>query len=221
MFFELKETTVLLSNVNNRAEKHGDKTRPATDLMFLLTTNNEALKFFDTQLLEAFYKAAEKADAPDLVDQADPAALTALKFPRLDPVLDWDQELTGYQVRVAHGIGGKSDIVLEDCKVDKFKFTLQQGGTVIIAFRVIAHPEEDANGKLDHKIQTEVEIDLIPPEPQTVQDLFAGDQAAPAKKPTKAEQKAENLAAAQEQLEQSGKPVLDPAAAWPATDKAA
>lgn len=196
MFLELTEATVHLSNVNPRGEKHGKKEiKPATDLSVQLTTGADVLKFFNTDLRAAFYKMAEEGADPDLADKGNAGQLTALRFPKLEPVLKWDEELTGYQVRVAHGIGGDSDIELEECKLDNFKITLQEGGTVILAFRIIAHPDMEDSGKLDHKIQTDIVIDLVPPEPATVQDLFAGEL----------------------------KPTLTPAAAWPfpTNDKAA
>jgi len=66
--------------------------------------------------------------------------------------IKWDYEGLGYHLCVEHGIGGKSDIKLGDCKVDKFKLAPVNGGSVQISFRVIAHPEAKDVGNLCEKI---------------------------------------------------------------------
>lgn len=71
-----------------------------------------------------------------------------------------------------YGLGGPSDIVLGEVKVDKFKFICQEGGTVAVIFRVICHPETADVGRLCEFIQREVEITVTPPEPTTVHELF-------------------------------------------------
>lgn len=216
--FQLKETKVLIASVNARAEKHGDRTEPAFDLTCEASLPSTVLDMFDKELRGVLYK---KNDQPDLVDQADPEALTALRFPKVD-ALKWDLDLTSYALRVAYGIGGPSDIQLADCKIDGFKFKAQQGGTVSVRFRVIAHPKTEDVGRLCEMIQNSIEMDITPPAPETVQELF-GEQAAPAPaKKTSAQKKAEALDEAQAAFVASGAPkkVLAPAAAWPfPTDK--
>ena len=170
--FQLKESKVLIASVNARAEKHGDKTEPAFDLTCEVNCASTVLDMFDKELRTTLYK---KNDEPDLVDQADPEALTALRFPRVD-ALKWDLDLTGYRLRVAYGIGGPSDIQLPDCKVDGFKFKAQQGGTVSVRFRVIAHPKTEDVGRLCEMIQQTIEMDIVAPEPTTVAQLFGDDQ---------------------------------------------
>lgn len=172
--FQLKETKVLIASVNARAEKHGDKTEPAFDLTCEVSCPSTVLDMFDKELRTTLYK---KNDQPDLVDQADPEALTALRFPKVD-ALKWDLDLTGYALRVAYGIGGPSDIQLGDCKIDGFKFKAQQGGTVSVRFRVIAHPKTEDVGRLCEMIQNTIEMDITPPEPTTVHELFGDDKKA-------------------------------------------
>jgi hypothetical protein len=172
--FQLKETKVLIASVNARAEKHGDKTEPAFDLTCEVNCASTVLDMFDKDLRTTLYK---KNDQPDLVDQADPEALTALRFPRVD-ALKWELDLTGYTLRVAYGIGGPSDIQLGDCKIDGFKFKAQQGGTVSVRFRVIAHPATEDVGRLCEMIQNEIEMDITPPPPTTVHELFGDDKKA-------------------------------------------
>lgn len=178
--FELKNTKVMIASVNARAEKHGDRTEPAFDLTCEVSCPSTVLDMFDKELRPVLYK---KNDEPDLVDQADPEALTALRFPAVD-TLKWDLDLISYKVRVAYGIGGPSDIQLGDVKIDGFKFKAQPGGTVSVRFRMIAHPKTEDVGRLCEMIQNHIEMDITPPEPATVQELF-GETTAPAPSKTK------------------------------------
>jgi hypothetical protein len=46
--------------------------------------------------------------------------------------------------------------VLRDCKVDHFKIQAQNGGSVMITFRIIAHPENEDLAKLCKIIQRDI-----------------------------------------------------------------
>lgn len=61
---------------------------------------------------------------------------------------------------------------------DHFKFQPQNGGTVNVLFRVIAHPETADVGRLCELIQQSIEMDVTPPEPETLQELFGEDKKA-------------------------------------------
>jgi hypothetical protein len=126
------------------------------------------LKQFSSELGDFLYK---KPDDPDLAEQADPEAATQPRFPKMGAI-KWDFEGTGYKVTVDYGLGGESDIVLHDCKVDKFVFDPQNGGTVITGFRIICHPDSDQVGLLCDRIQQDIEITIEPPVPTTAGELF-------------------------------------------------
>lgn len=220
--FDLDTQQVKLASVNARAELHGDDPKPAFDLKIEATLSSEKLIHFHPELRQLFFKRDED---PDLVDQVSGETMTALRFPKMGSV-KWDCDYTGYSAKVGYGIGGKSDIQLGDVKVDHFRFEPMNGGSVLITFRIIAHPETADVGKLCEFIQQNIDLTLTPPAPATVGELFKdGEQAAPAPKKSKAEKQAENLAAAQEQIvagATADKKVLKPAEAWPfPTDKTA
>jgi len=119
----------------------------------------------------------KEATNPDFIEQQEEdGALTELVFPQMGAI-KWDYTGTGYHLTVGYGVGGKSDIKLMDCKVDKFKFTPYGGGSVGIEFRVIVHPEVKDVGKLCDMIQQEIEIKLVPPAPENVHELF-GEQVS-------------------------------------------
>lgn len=165
--FEL-DTQVKLANVNPRAELHGDDPKPAFDLKIEATVPSEALIAFHPELRQMFYK---KDENPDLVDQINPEALTVLRFPKMGAI-KWDWEATGYSATVGYGIGGASDIELHDVKIDHFKIEPMNGGSVLVTFRIIAHPETDDIGKLCEFIQRDIDLTLTAPEPTTVHELF-------------------------------------------------
>lgn len=158
-----------LAHVNSRAEKHGDEAVSVMDLKLKLNMGNKVLDLFNAELRNVLYK---KVDDPDLVDQTEPDALTAPRFGYL-PVLAWDWEGSGYTVTIGYGMGGESDIVLADVKVDKFKFEPMNGGTVGVTLRVVAHPDEVQAGKLFTLIQNDVDVIITAPEPTSVTELFA------------------------------------------------
>lgn len=166
--FELTKTKIKLTSVNARAEIHGEERKAAFDLMFEAKCGNDILIPFHPELRQMLYK---KNDAPDLIEQQDAEAITALRFPKMGAI-KWDQEYIGHTVTVDYGLGGKSDIVLGETKIDKFKFIAQEGGTVAVIFRVICHPETADVGRLCEFIQRDVEISIEPPEAQTADELF-------------------------------------------------
>lgn len=172
--FELTQAVVKLVNVNPRAELHGDEHKLASDLKMQITCGNQVLDFFDRELRPMLYKRDEN---PDLVDQIEGDGLTALRFPKLD-ALKWDWTGNGYKLAIDWGMGGDSNITLEDVTVDKFAIEAQNGGSVVVTFRVIAHPDADVLGPLCELMQQDITVWLTPPAPTTVHELFGEQKAA-------------------------------------------
>jgi hypothetical protein len=155
--FQLLDQRIKITNVNPRTEKHGEENKLACDIAINVTLSNEVLYDFEGGLKYALYKKDE--ENPDLLDS--PTLLTKLKFPLLGAI-KWAAELQLQTLIVDFGIGGISDIKLTECKVNKFVFNCQEGGSVEINFRVQAHPDQDQIGKLCTLIQQEVNITLRP-----------------------------------------------------------
>jgi hypothetical protein len=169
--FSLQKQKLKLSNINVRAEKHGDDTKLAADVKLTMKVSNDILSEFDPSLKSALYAEGSNSDQGELpIDE--PGRLSALKFPNMSSI-GWGIELKGFDFRLHYGIGGKSDIKLSECEVDKFRFTPQDGGTVEVSFRVIVHPEAAQLGRMCELIQAEIEVSLTPPEEQQQEMLEA------------------------------------------------
>lgn len=159
--FELSRANALLISFNPRAEKHGEDPQPAADLRFALNLPSSDLAMLDPTLRSLLF--CKDPDRPsDLADQG--TETPHLRFSKLRGPLEWEHEIIGAQLVVHYGTGGKSDIVIEGCNVNKFSIDPQEGGTVIFGFRVQCHPTEHQNGKLSYMIQKDLEISLAPPE---------------------------------------------------------
>lgn len=169
--FELANQKAKLDSVNARAELHGEDRVPAFDLKFTVAMGNECLAFFAPELRSCLYK---KSDAQgELIDEE---RESALRFPKMGS-FKWDWEGVGYTLTIPYGIGGSSDIVVDGININGFRITPQEGGTVLVSFRAIAHLDEKVVGPLCSLIQRETEISIDPPPPSSVQELF-GEKAA-------------------------------------------
>ncbi len=166
--FELTNQTVKLSSVNPRAEIHGTEKKPACDLKFEYAADNGELAHFAPDLRSALYKAPE--DQGDLIE---PERLSVLRFPKMG-AFKFETAGKGYTLTLHYGIGGPSDVELS-ADIDSFKLLPQNGGTVIIMFRAVVHPDEKASGVLCSLVQQNVDITLTPPAPNTIGELF-GDE---------------------------------------------
>ena len=168
--FELEKQQVSLIKVSVPMENHGKDYKMACVLTVEATVPNKHLNILAPGLRDAIYRLAEKTDDSDLL--ADPEQPTVLRFPKMSP-FDWEYEGTGYVAVVDYGLGGeKSDITLGDAKVYSFSISPMEGGSVVVRFNILAHPEEAHVGKLCAKQKQNIDLTLTPPEPQTVQELF-------------------------------------------------
>lgn len=158
--FELSKTNAKLVSINARAECHGEDRKPAFDLKFEATLPSDILIEFHPQLRKLLFT---RSDDPDLVEQTDPEAMSALRFREMGPI-KWNWEAAGYRLTVHYGIGDATNIVMEGVEVDHFSFMPQNGGSVLVAWRAICHPKSGDVGRLCEFIQQKVDITLESPE---------------------------------------------------------
>ena len=170
MKFEIEDfKPAKLASINIRSEKHGpDALNPAVDLTYTMDVPNTMLAVFDGHLLSALYFRSEAAAGDgkqEEIDGMEAASLPNLRFPFMGAIR-WGKEFAGFTHTIQHGLGGKSDIHLMDCKVNGFKLEPKEGGTVALTFRVQCSTSlnEKTMGKLALLAQNEVPIMLVAPE---------------------------------------------------------
>lgn len=164
MTFEFrKPTAVQLQHLNVRTEKHGDDNATALDLKFVRTASNDILDMLHPKLREAFFYRSDATEAQDEIAGVE-KILPNLQFPKLG-TLAWELEHTGCRVVICFGLGGASDIILNDCKVNQFRIDMAEGGSTTLTWRVQTSSIPDgALDKLSKQLQGEIEIMLELPD---------------------------------------------------------
>lgn len=161
-----------------RLENAGDEKKGASTLHFVATVPNTMLDLFEPALRAAFYRKELKAD--DQIDLADMGAapedgLVRLKFRRIGNAIEWEEEFPSYTLAIDYGIAAEPPIKLADVKADAFRFDMRDGGSVVMKWRVSAHPNEEQAGKLYTLNGREVTLSLTPPgEEKGQQELIGG-----------------------------------------------
>lgn len=156
--FSLKEAEVKLAHVNVGAELHGEEAVVRLDLKIEAKVSNDRLFDFDPSLKLTLYV---KSEDPDLL--ADKNHLTKLRYPKLGYPLRWDAEIVGAKFTIHHGIDETSNIVFDMANVNEFRIDPQEGGTVIITFRVQVHPDEEKAGAVAMMAGNKVTVTMTPP----------------------------------------------------------
>lgn len=167
MQFELEKGKCLLASFNSRAEKNGEQNVSASDLKFETKIGVGDLAQFGPELRAAWYD--ETGGAP------------RLRNPKLLGPFEFDDEAIGVTVTVDYGIGGKSNIVLQECDVNAFRLEPLEGGTIGLTFRVQGHFDEKQRGKLSGFVAAELDITVSPPQADlpglSVKEQTAGSEA--------------------------------------------
>lgn len=152
---------------------------PGAALNVSMVASNHVLAMFDGFLKSALYMAVvggAKVKEPDSQAQGDmmPAAVTnaaiVSDMPKLTVMgiklaeFDWSLEGTGYQLGVEYGPSGPNGLNFGGCKVHKFRIFGQEGGSVIIKFRIeFGDVDSAAHGKLAMLKNCEAVITLTAP----------------------------------------------------------
>lgn len=161
MRFELDKQKSELTNLNVRVERAGEDPQPATDLHFLINIDNGDMAMFAPALRSCLWHKDGSAAQGDAVNAQH--EMPYLRFPKMKP-FEWDDEIVGADVTIAHGLGGESDLKFPLCKIGKFSIDPQEGGRCMIGFRVQCHPDEKQAGKLYLLQQQKVDITVVPPD---------------------------------------------------------
>lgn len=163
MFEILKPTTVELSSLTNRIEKHGEDNVPAISLGVTMKIANTVLDLLapDGSLRTALYRRADgQADLPGM-----PPATTVLNTKMIESIALAAGPYEGWTLHVDHGIEEREPITFGGCKVDKFRvLELMDGGTITLAFR-IGTSDIDAStmGLIGMKLGESISMTLVAP----------------------------------------------------------
>lgn len=179
--FGLEEPTkVKVTDVEVLSSKDRKPTdNPGAALNFSMVVGNDMLTMFDGFLKSALYMAvANKGDAPvkqnkvqdTLVPEVSNQQISS-DMPKLTTMgmklgeFSWDLELIGCLLNIEYGTNGPSGIEADGCKVYRFRIFGQEGGSVIIKFRVeFSDVDSATHGKLAMLKNCEAVITLTPPE---------------------------------------------------------
>lgn len=192
----LEPTTVKLSNVQTRVEKHGDEEVMAIDLAVTWNTNNRSLTAIQKQLRNAlFCNLAQDTDSPQAEMDLPVDEMPNVRVPGMDYPVKLDFQQVGARVEVAYGIDETTAIVLQLCKVHKFRITPIEGGSAEVKFAISSAADIDDHiiGTLSVLQQRDISIQLNMPEveqpekPLTEQDVFPGAPPSEPQKPLTAD----------------------------------
>lgn len=159
MAFELTDAAAKLSSVTPRTERHGDDEVFAISLGFKLTTANTILDRLNPTLRDALYKSVEGQEVLPGVDPTTPLLRT-----RAIDSLSLGACFEGWTLTIPHGIDEDQPIKLGNARVDKFKVTPHEGGSIDLTFRVGSNDIDATEaGLLCARLGQEVDISLTAP----------------------------------------------------------
>lgn len=184
-------TATKLLALNVRTENHGDGLARAVDLKCVMDAPNTFLEQLAPELLDMLYKAVEREEDQaklEGVPETKPLLRShAIKFP-----MGLEGDYSGYQITVDRGMGGTSNMVLQEVSLNKLALTCKEGGTVQLHYRLqVSNVGDEVIGKLSSYIKSDMFIALLPP--QMKQEAIDGTvghpgataaPAAPAPAPT-------------------------------------
>lgn len=161
--FELTDTPAILTSVTPRTEVHGDDKVFAISLGLKITGPNTLLDKLSPDLRHMLYKA-KPDDTPELegVEESTPL----LRCRGIDAVTV-KGALEGWTLAVDHGIDESAPIAIGGCKVDRFKVSPSDGGSMDLMFRIGSNDIDATEaGLLCSHLSQEIKITLTPPTPK-------------------------------------------------------
>lgn len=160
--FNLKEQSAKLTGIKIREELKDDKGLPDVSLSFLMRTGSADLAKFSPELRDAIYKPGEQPELDGTNDKA------SLRFPELGK-LNISKKVVGATFRLHYGVGDvngqTSDPISESTQVDSFTLDPQEGGTVLVGFRVWGKFTGPQIGNLALTVGRDTSISIDSPEP--------------------------------------------------------
>lgn len=206
---------VKVAGLSLPARKKGAEIVHTTDIVVEHEGANDVLNLFDAELLDMLYReieseAEEKQMSLDSIQKVSkkPVLRTAALQAPIALSLKW----VGYELTIDRGLGGDSNIVVDEIEIKRIRIWPKEGGTVKVMMHLQSkHVGAPQVGQLRELLKLETKIRLLAPKQK--QDAIDGTTAAfeadtkadaapaqksapktavpaPARKPTKAEQQA-------------------------------
>lgn len=161
--FTVEDHDAKLVNLNTRAEKHGDKTKPAADIKFELVVPHTGIACFGESFQEFLFRepGAGESRVPDLkLDGGDKR--TKVRNPEVKK-LPLEIEYDGYTVVVSVGLRTSKPVELTDCRVRGISLEPLDGGAVKVTLTVTGYPNKDQIGSLYDWQRRDVDLTLRRP----------------------------------------------------------
>lgn len=170
----LSKQNASLSNLNVRTERHGDERQLAADLKLTCNVAGIVLNDIEQGLHDSLFRMpAAAGEQPDLID---PALLTAVKFPHLQPVV-LNHKFPGYEAEV--GIDDDSEpLFLPDLELKKITAKPIEGGSAELSFTLSGNIDADDVAQLAELLVREDVVLSIKPPSRPVQGEDLSDDAA-------------------------------------------
>ncbi|MFM9922715.1 hypothetical protein VLK31_06975 [Variovorax sp. H27-G14] len=156
---------------------------------------NYVLSEFDPALRNTLFQKSAAAETAKDKRQTLPGVEPISDLPNLTSLarhikkVAWSDKLSGYDVEIDHGIGGKSNLKMGDATLENFRFAAKEGGTVAAWWSIeVVDVPKLVMGELTMLKSREVPMKLLEPEVKQ-QDLDDGAPAAAPAAPAKGAKK--------------------------------
>jgi hypothetical protein len=178
------KTRAKLCKVENQSKKMGQKELlPAVKIRVMATVPNTVLEMFDPSLRSFLYekngqgaKEQKQLEGVEVVTDLPQLRQAGVRL----GALHWTDEQTGCKLVIDYGMGGDSNIIIGDCKVDNFKLVPKDGGTTQVFFTLFSTDvDRETLGDVGMLHQHEVQIELTAPE--VVQEQIKEEEPPAAK----------------------------------------
>lgn len=160
--FELSDHTAKLSNLNTRAEKHGEKTKPAADIKFEVIGDSSLLSYFGESFREFLFREPGVGENRVAYLNLGDDKRTKLRNPEVAQV-PLNLEYDGYSAVISVGLKTGKPVELSDCRVRGFSIQALDGGAVKISFTVTGYPDKAQIGSLFEWQKRDVDLTLSRP----------------------------------------------------------
>ena len=164
--YSIDRTECRATSVSTNSENQGNsgETKLGLSIYVEYRASNEELDKFDSKLRPALYEGAANDAQQDFTGH-----LPNPKFKLAKPIC-WPYVGSGYSAVIHPQFDINDEIQIDDVKLDKFQFTIEDEGIVVIKHRIYLHPTLEQVGPLCALEKHDLILSLIPPKVQPRSD---------------------------------------------------